>query len=336
MSELKRDGVLVIADWDADGAVAAATIIYSQKYSCIYPLKKCLDVDLRPSEPFGAFMSLGSTVCYDALAILDIPVIKISYEYLRDYRSRCGGTRIIYVDHHMSTHKELHKFIDLVDEPLIGYTPTSKILYDKILLEGASRNPRLEKFVLTIYHMDQGLRVPPELRNIMRLLASISKYMANRKDESLWIKVVEWLAPKYIHSSLDPDAIQKMISLADELDKELKIYANELAISAQKIGLFKYVDARRRWRRKGASSLASALYRIFRTPIIVLVSDPHEKDKVILVIKYPGKAYKVAELLDKGKLIENIGGHPSLVVVKLRVDNLSKALNTLRSIRYID
>ncbi|MGC9009437.1 MAG: hypothetical protein ACP5I7_02330 [Sulfolobales archaeon] len=335
MPGLSKEGVLVVADWDADGAVAAATILYSQKYECAYPIKRCLDVDLRPSEPYGAFKNLSSSLCYDALAILDIPIIKISYEYLREYRLKCGETKIIYADHHMSTHRELHRFMDLIDEPLVGYVPTSKILYDKILLEGASKNPRLEKFVLTIYYMDQGLKVPSDLKNIMRLLSSISKYMAHKKDSSSWIKVVEWLAPKYIHSSLDPDVLQRMISLSEELDRELKNYANELAVSAQKLGLFRYVDARRKWRRKGASSLASALYRIFRAPIVVSVLDPHEENKIILIIKFPGKAYKVATLLEREGLIENVGGHPSLVIVKLNADNLIKVLNLLKSIRYI-
>lgn len=335
MSSPRREGVLAIADWDADGAVAAAVLLYAQKYEGVYPIKKRIEIDLKPSEPYSAFKDLNNTSCYDYLVILDIPIISISQDALREYKKICRETKIIYVDHHLSTHRELHKLTDLIDEPLVGYVPTSKILYDKILLEGAKKNPRLEMFVSTIYFMDQGLTVPVELRNIMRLLASISKYMAHKKDYSLWIRVVEWLAPRYIHSYLDPEALNKIYAFSKEIDQELKEIANELAISSQKLGLFRYIDARNKWRRKGASALASALYRIFKTPTIVVVSDPHDREMILVIIKYPGRAYKIAKILEEKNLAKSIGGHPSLAIIKTSNNDLGTLLNTLRNIRSI-
>jgi len=88
-------------------------------------------------------------------------------------------------------------------------------------------------------------------------------------------------------------------------------------MSAKRIGFMKFVDARRKWRGRGASALASKLFKILRQPVAVLI----ERDDGVrlLIIRSRGvKAYKIAVgLLEKG-VAENIGGHSSLAVVRLR------------------
>jgi single-stranded DNA-specific DHH superfamily exonuclease len=333
LSSLKRNNVAIIADWDADGAVSAAVLVYSQKYEGVYPVKKSLDIDLYPSEPYGAFKRLDTLYCYESLVFLDIPVIKISIDQILIYRDRCKDTKIIYIDHHLSTHRELDKLMKIVDEALVGYVPTSKIAYDRILMAGARTNQRLEKFVSTIYYMDQGLKVPEDLRRIMRLLADVSKYMAYKKDEETWIKIVNWMAPRIVHSYLDHNVLTKIRGYVEKIDQEMKSFANEIAVSAQRIGVFRFIDARKKWRRKGASSLASVLYRIFRAPVAVIVSDPHEPDKALLIIKYPGKAYKIARYIEERGLLISIGGHPSLAIIRFDLEKLGEIKDLLNKIR---
>ncbi|MEZ0290499.1 MAG: hypothetical protein ABWJ42_05350 [Sulfolobales archaeon] len=332
MDLLRRD-VAVIADWDADGVVSSAVILYAQRYESVYPLKRKSDIEFYPSEPLGGFKILDKISCYESVVFLDLPLISVSEEYMRRYKSKCEDSKIIFIDHHLSSHKNLNTLAKYVDEPLIGYNPTSKIAYDKVLSEGAKSNERLEKFVSTIFYMDQGYRVPRDLRNIMKLLASISKYMTFKKDRDTWIRIVEWMAPRVIPPFVDSEVFSRINNIAEEIDREMRALATEIAVSAQRIGIFRYVDVRRRWRRKGASSLASNLYRIFKSPVAVLVRDSKNQDILLLVIKYPGKAYRVAEIMEREKLIESIGGHPSLAIIRFYESNLNRILDLLRRVR---
>ncbi|MEM0260305.1 MAG: hypothetical protein QXJ51_02970 [Sulfolobales archaeon] len=331
--ELLKKDVCVIADWDADGAVSSAVILYAQKYEGVYPLKKRTEIDFYPSEPFGGFKVLERIPCYEAVILLDLPFIISGRTFIENYKRRCSDSRIIFIDHHLSSHKSLEMLPRYFDESLIGYSPTSKISYDKILSEGARVNERLDRFVKTVFYMDQGLKVPEDLRGVMKLLAGISKYMAFRRDENTWIKVVEWMAPRIVMSSLDSEILTRILKVAEELDRNMRSQAMEIAVSTQRLGLFRYIDARRKWKRKGASSLASNLYRIFRAPVALLVRDPHDDKVLLLVVKYPGKAYRVAEEFEKRKLIESIGGHPSLAIVRFKKDYLDQILDLLKRIR---
>ncbi|MEM4672650.1 MAG: hypothetical protein QW366_02615, partial [Sulfolobales archaeon] len=94
--ELLKKDVCVIADWDADGAVSSAVILYAQKYEGVYPLKKRTEIDCYPSEPFGGFKVLERIPCYEAVILLDLPFIISGRTFIENYKRRCSDSRIIF------------------------------------------------------------------------------------------------------------------------------------------------------------------------------------------------------------------------------------------------
>ncbi len=327
-----REEVYIVADWDADGAVAAATLVYSQRYRGKYPVEGKVSVEAIPSEPKYLEELLGRLDCYLALVIIDIPLLAGILEGLKAYRERCSDTKIIYIDHHITTHEMISELSQVITEPLIGYVPSSKIAFDRVSLLMDVKNSRLEQFVRAAYYMDQGLKIPKDLLSIARLLSRISKAMNYSKDENLWRSIVGWISSPVPLAPFDLDKkLRELAKRSDEMESRIKQAANELAISAVKVGFFKLIDARKRWRRKGATALASKIYRIINTPLILVVST-RSGDEILLIIKYPRKAYRVARLLKESGIAINIGGHPSISVVRLSSENYGRAIEMIRAI----
>jgi hypothetical protein len=154
------------------------------------------------------------------------------------------------------------------------------------------------------------------------------------KDENLWRSVVGWMASPIPLAPFNLD--KKLLELSRrsmEMEKKIKQAANELAISAVKIGFFKLIDARKRWRRKGATALASKIYRIVNSPTVLVVSTK-TGEELLLVIKYPRKAYRVARALKDRGLAINIGGHPSISIVRIHKDSYRKVIDELKNMAY--
>ncbi len=64
------------------------------------------------------------------------------------------------------------------------------------------------------------------------------------------------------------------------------------------------------------SALASKLYRIVRSPVAVIAD---AGGYTILVIRAPGRlAYRMAMLLLREGIGENIGGHGSLAIIRVK------------------
>jgi len=123
-----------------------------------------------------------------------------------------------------------------------------------------------------------------------------------------------------------------VVRVAEESDRRILERARDLAFSARRIGYIKFVDARGKWRGRGASALASKLYKVLRQPVALLVS--RDDGAKLLIIRTRGRgAYRVAVGMMKMGLAENIGGHSGLAVVKLKDDvgleELEKALRRL-------
>ena len=317
-----RKHVVVIADWDADGATSAAMIVYAQEYRHLYPLRGRYEVYAYPSGPRGFQDTLIEAVadsCPDVVAILDIPLTERVYSALVSFSRECGSTRLVYIDHHYSTLYSMEKLNKLVEELYIGHKPTALLTYDVLSSLGLKRlTPRLQAFMNAVSVLEKTRKPAPHEESVVKLAASISKASTVLRDRELWTKLVRWLAsPLPMQTPFDMKVIEQVIRVAEESDREIEEKAKELAMSAKRIGFMKFVDARRKWRGRGASALASKLFKILRQPVALLV----ERDDGVrlLIIRSRGmKAYKIAVgLLEKG-VAENIGGHSSLAVVRLR------------------
>lgn len=325
--------VAVFGDWDADGIIASAVIVSSQKYGNIYPINGEALVEYTPAEPLYLSRVLSKSMCYDALVILDIPLIDPVLSVLRTYRSGCSSSRIIYIDHHISSHEKLEDLYGLVDEPLIGYVPASRIALDRAVSAGFKPSERLRSFVEAAHLMDQGLKIPSSMISLYRVVSGISKALASKKDPSLWRRAVEWISsPIPLPNIMPGESMAEIARLAREADKRIKEETNLLAISAQKLGIFKYIDARKRWRGRGASALASALYRKLKNPVILCVAGG--EGHVLLITRLPGKAYRVIRILRESGIAVNVGGHSSLGIARIPENRLGEALELLRRISY--
>ncbi|MFZ8823448.1 MAG: phosphoesterase [Desulfurococcales archaeon] len=326
--------VAIFGDWDADGIIASAVITNSQKYGNVYPIRGEALVDLEPAEPYRLSLRFTEISCYDAIVVVDIPIIDPMLEKIKGYKERCKYTKIIYIDHHISSHEYIEILYEVVDEPLIGYVPASRIALDRVVAIGYNPNERLKSFVEAVDLMDRGARVPKEMSSLFKAVSSISKALTHRRDPSLWRRAVEWISsPTLLQHPLIGESMCEIMRIAEEAERRIKDEANMLAISSQKLGIFKYIDARNRWRERGASALASAIYRRLRAPVILCVRS-RDGDHILLIVKYPRKAYKVVRILSEEGIAISIGGHASLGIAKIRAEDLGNALEVLKRRSY--
>lgn len=321
---LKTIPVLIVADWDADGATSAALLYYAQHYKRIYPLKGAHEVHLEPAGPRGFSTIVKKLLedhgCPNVLAVLDIPYTDNIRETLYGFARDCGQSRLIYIDHHFSTiyaAKELYK---LSEEIFLGHKPTAMLTYQLLRSVGVKHvTPRLLAFMKAIGVLEKGYKPLNEIdERVVRVAASISKASTILRDPTLWRKLVMWLAsPMPQDAPIDLTTIDRVLKIADESDREVMDVARDLAFTARKVGYIRFIDARGKWKDRGASALASKLYKILRQPIALL----HERSDGVklLIIRAKGReAYRIAVALMKEDIAENIGGHGGLAIVRLR------------------
>ena len=282
------EDVVVVADWDADGVVSAAMILYAQQYQGRYPLTGKRSVALRPATPRTLQQALRwepEYECPEALLLLDIPYVKSTPKLIADVRRRCSRTRIIYIDHHLSTIHNSQILEKLADEVIVGYSSTTLLIYNLLKAIGIKLTPRLENFAKVVNCMERSIKVPSELEPMVRLASSISKALKVEKSEELWERLVKWLASPLPFTTPPPlnKAIEKARRLAERADEILKHISMELAMSAEKYGHLRLVNA------EGvdlggasATALASRIYRILRRPV-VLFAEKHGRR--ILIVK---------------------------------------------------
>lgn len=310
--------VLVIGDWDADGVVASALIKYSQEYLGIYPFNMKIKVLALPATPRSLKSILeGVRECPRALVVLDLPYVKGIEKTLKNFKNVCKEVKIIYVDHHISTFNNVKKLEYCVDSLLINPSPTTRIIYEKIKSFNGKISKRLEAFVKVTTLMDEGVKIPKSLERISKLLIEISKALAVAKDKSLWIEIMEWLSESSLipHKSVN-QILSKISSLATELDKHISEVATEIAMQAKKVGYLKYIDLTKKNIKFSSTVLASKIYSILRSTLALKVS---RKNYDLLIIKgKKGIPYKIAKYLHDLGLTEDVGGHESLVIIKLK------------------
>ncbi|MCE4617349.1 MAG: phosphoesterase [Desulfurococcales archaeon] len=327
--------VLVYGDWDADGTVATAILRYTQEILKAYPVKVECKVEAHPSGPRSLRGKIESMEeCPTVLALLDIPYGPPVDEALQVFRQKCPNTRLIIVDHHRSTIRNTQEIENKYSAEVIsGAAPTSVLLYNLVRSLGYRVTPRLEEFTKAVGILEYaGRRTSMEnvSSKMVDLAASISKALTAERDTELWNKFVDWLSsplpfgefkfkPRTVSVERKVEVIEASKKIADERDKELKDAAIDLAMSAKNLGFIKLVDARKKWKKRGATALASRIYSIVKTPVALLVTSSGG-GTLLIVRASRGMAQRIIDYLDAQGLIEDKGGHGNLAMAKLRDD----------------
>ncbi len=336
--------VQVFADWDADGVVSAALVYYAQRYRGRFPLNEKADVGLWPGGPRSTPRNVEEVIgiyrrtrsAPKVAVFLDIPLTPTVLEAIRRLQKEIPGIRVVYVDHHYSTLVHAKKLYQVSEEVYIGHRPTAILVYNILRSLGIRHvTPRLEAFMRAVGVLERDRRAAGErvADKVVKLAASLSKATAVTRDAELWRRLVTWLAsPLPQPAPVDQGLIERVTRIAEESDRRLEEQAKLLAPSARRVGFIKLVDIRGRWRERGVSALASKLYKILRSPVAVLTDAP---GYTMLVIRAPGGlAYRMALLLMKEGVAENIGGHGSIAIVRLRKIDDQRLLELLRRVSF--
>ncbi len=329
--------VFVGGDWDADGVVAAALLVYSQEKLGKYPIPSKAIVDRRPVDPERLkFILNDMRADYDLMILLDIPYTKYIPNILKLLKSHFGVKKIIYIDHHLSTISNIKSLESVIDEVIVDHKMPTAAIVEKLLKEhDIEPHARLRSFVEVVKYMDSGRRVPQKYMKLFEMASLFSKALTVMRDEKVWIKIVDWLAtPAALPMPLDQKILSKVREAIARRDQEIKDMAIDLAMSAEKIGEIRFIDARNKWKHRGGTALASKIASIVKSPVALLVTT--RKNYSLLIIKASGgKAYRIAKYLVAEGLGRDIAGHPNLAIVRVPKDpDLKKLKEMLLTAQY--
>ena len=320
--------VVVVADWDADGVVAAALVRYAQETLGLFPLEGArARVEALPAGPRSLESELPQAPCGEALVVLDIPATEPVVEALRGYLARCRPRLAYYFDHHDATMRAMQALEEAGFRVVVGRSATSVLV--RMFLEGlgARLTPRLKTFTDAVAVLEgrrrAGLKAVSD--EVVRMAASISKALNVSKSREQWLSYVAWLSnplpfepPKLPGPARAPgNPLQQGLKAAEETDAQVREKALELAMQAVRAGYLKFVDARGKWRARGASALAGEISRITGQPVALLVE--RNDGALLLVIRGPrGFPQALAQLLLEQGIAEDRGGHENLATARLR------------------
>ncbi len=303
--------VLVVGDWDADGIVSAAEVVYAQEVLGIYPLKgKDHVVRAKPANPRTLREALENE-SGDVLILLDIPYTRSVEEVLRASRYSFG--KVVYIDHHLSTLVHVQRIEKVADEVLVGRSPTAVLVAHVIKSLGGKLSPRLDAFVSAAAFAEKGGRARVNFK-LVDLVVKISKFISITRDSETWEKLVRWLASPIPMTALPFSRSIRSLIREEEVKREserVKQIAIELAPSAIRIANVRLVDARKISNVK-VSALASQLYRVFKLPVIVIGK---RGDRTLIAIRSRDDLpYRLAMELYKRGVLKDVGGHQSLAI----------------------
>ncbi len=329
--------VFVGGDWDADGVVAAALLVYSQEKLGKYPIESKAIVDKRPIDPERLKFILNDMHAdYDLMVLLDIPYTKYIPNILKLLKNHFGVKKIIYIDHHLSTISNVKNLENVIDEVMVDHKMPTAAIVEKMLREhGIEPHARLRSFVEVVKYMDSGRRVPQKYMKLFEMASLFSKALTVMRDEKVWVKIVNWLAtPAALPMPLDQKILSKVREAIAKRDQEIKDMAIDLAMSAEKIGEIRFIDARSKWKHRGGTALASKIASIVKSPVALLVTT--RKNYSLLIIKASGgKAYRIAKYLVAEGLGHDIAGHPNLAIVRVpKNPDLKKLKEMLLTAQY--
>ncbi len=329
----------VIADWDADGVVSAAIILYAQHHRGKFPLAERVKPCLIPAGPRSIKKIAEEGLCWDIVVILDIPFTAEVEETIKHLRE-CGS-KIYYFDHHSSTIEAMRKLEDEYNVfVVVGRSPTSVVLQKFLEGLGVKLTPRLREFVKAVAVLEGGKRKPAKEEvapGIINLAASISKALNQLRDEQAWVKYVKWVSNplpfeeiKVKVPSREGEAGKKSLlklgmEISSESDKRIKEAAMNLAMSSRNLGYIKFVDARGKWEGRGASALASNIYKIVNMPVAVFV-EKDDGSRLLIIRSGKGEAEKIMRKLYESGIVEDIGGHRNIAVARVGSDVTERML----------
>ena len=317
--------VAVIADWDADGVVGAALIYYAQEKRGVFPIGRKERVCLIPAGPRSIVEEVQGN-CWETVVIVDIPYTPEVDAVLSSLKEGCNS-KIYYFDHHSST---LSSMADLEEKygvfGVVGRSSSAVII--KRFLEGLGLRftQRLNDFVAAVAVLEGGRRWVKEdvSEKLVTLAASISKMLNQTRNKEAWIKYVKWIANPLpfedpgIRLQVDEkvNLLEIGVELSEQADKEIREVALQLAMSAVNLGYLKFIDARDKWKKRGASALASAIYKIVNVPVALLV-EKNDGGRLLIIRSGHGEAMNLVETLyDMGVVVDK-GGHGNIAVARL-------------------
>jgi len=318
----KENRVLVLGDWDADGVVATALLIYAQKYLKKYPVEGSVEIDKIPVDPnkLKYILSIISDK-HEVVVLLDIPYSDVLANIVKMLKAHFNISRVIFVDHHIASVQRISEISNIADEVIVDFKkPTSLLLYEELSKRGIRVHEKLVKFVEVVKYMDSGRKVPGKLMKLFEVAKVFSKALTAMRSEELWSKIAEWLAnPEPLPMPLDEAMWRRAKEIIEQRDREVTEVARDLAVTAVKICDLRFIDARDRWKKRGATALASRLSAILKAPVAMLVNT--NRGFPLLIIKAPGgRAYRIAKYLLAEGVALDIAGHPNLAIVRISSD----------------
>lgn len=326
--EEKKQRVLVLGDWDADGVVAVALLTYSQDHAKKYPIEGDAALDKVPIDPDRIKYILSQIKeNYDIVYFLDIPYNEALGNITKLLKTHFGVKKVFFIDHHIASVQRINELKEVFDEVLVDYKkPTAVLLYEELLKKGVNIHIKLREFVDVIKYMDAGKRIPDRLMKLFEIAKMISKALTAVRNEDLWLKTINWLAdPSPTSMPLNESTWSSVKKIVEERDKEVTDVAMRLAVAAVKVGDFRFVDARHVWKKRGATALASKLSLILKAPVAMLAGT--NRGYSLLIIKAnSGRAYRIAKYLLAEGIALDIAGHPNLAIVRVEKDIDKKAL----------
>ena len=325
MDQPYKAKVLVIGDWDADGVIAAAEISYAQETLGVFPVKGRAEVELRPAGP-RSFQAALLGGCWDYVVILDIPFTQDVEAALKALFDSGCKPKIYYFDHHKVTLEKATYIEETFNATtFIGVSPTSILV--KAFLEGLGvrLTLRLRDLVASMAVLESGgwlgRREGQVPEGVVKIAASISKTINQSKDPELWRRYVKWASSvlPFEPSSLggEEDLVVKGLTASAVSDHEIKDVARTLAMEARTVGFVKFVDARGKWNKSGASALASAIFRITKMTTVLLVSKG-DGTNIVIVRGVKGDAMRLMESLYRLGVVEDVGGHENIASGRLK------------------
>lgn len=318
---LNQDYVAVIADWDADGAVSAAIITYAQLHDN-FPLDGKRTLIYYPTGAREVvYFSKKYEGCAGAFVILDIPLTNELESLITKIFNECRDSKVVYVDHHPITFERIGPIADKFSVAGTNLRkPTSYQLVEILEKRGVKVPQKLKLYAEAVRIIELGKKPTEDLAKIVELVASISRALKLEHKPEFWEKMVRWMSnPLPIPLSKDDmEILERVKKEVAEKDKEIEKAAVDLAITAEKVGVFKFIDARKKWKRRGVTSLATRISRNLRAPVALLATLGNSS---ILVIKTRNNSAMIIgnSLVEEGLAID-VGGHGMIAVVRLKGD----------------
>ncbi|MEM0004389.1 MAG: phosphoesterase [Desulfurococcaceae archaeon] len=317
--EEKKQKVLILGDWDADGVVATALLTYSQEYAKKYPIQGNVELVKMPIDPDRIKYLLSQVKdSFNLVYFLDIPYSEILGNITKMMKNHFGVEKAVFADHHIASVQRISDLRDVFDEVIVDYRrPTSVLIYEELLKHNVPVHPKLREFVEVIKYMDAGKRIPDRLMKLFEIAKMISKALTAVRSEELWLKTINWLAdPTPTPMPLNEATWSTVKKIIEDRDREVRDVAMRLAVAAVKVGDFRFIDARHVWKKRGATALASKLSLVLKAPVAMLAGT--NRGYSLLIIKAPGgRAYRVAKYLLAEGIALDIAGHPNLAIVRV-------------------